>query len=61
MIDEWDKLDGMRNYTQERLEELAWVIGNQGLLYNRIELDPAANPFPEDRGIDNPFIQTIAF
>jgi len=43
--DEWEKLESMRKYTQERLNELAWVIEPKGLLYNRIELEPADNPY----------------
>lgn len=46
--DEWEKLDGMHKYTQERLNELEWVIESKGLLYNRIELDPEDNPHRED-------------
>jgi len=43
--DEWEKLDGMRKYTQKRLDELVWVIEPKGLLYNRIELEPKENPY----------------
>jgi len=39
-IDEWKKLVGMRNYTQERLNEITWVLERRNLLYNRIELEP---------------------
>jgi len=46
--EEWEKLDGMRKYTEERLRELAWVIESRRLLYNRIELKPEDNPFRED-------------
>ncbi|ODS41779.1 MAG: hypothetical protein A7315_00250 [Candidatus Altiarchaeales archaeon WOR_SM1_79] len=45
--EEWKLLDGMRKYTQNRLDEIIGVIEPEGLLYDLIETDKSENPFKE--------------